>query len=52
VVYGGLAMMLFTPSSVAYARGHHQLAAIGPLNVPLGWGIALVWAMTVARPKA
>jgi hypothetical protein len=54
-VVGLLALLYWTPSVVAYRRGHRNAAAILALNLFLGWTVlgwivALVWALTV--PKA
>jgi Superinfection immunity protein len=43
--------MYFVPSVIAFARGHHQKAAILALNLFLGWTmigwvVAIVWALT------
>jgi hypothetical protein len=48
------ALVLFTPSIVAYHRGHHNAMAIFAFNLLLGltgvgWAIALVWALTAVR---
>lgn len=42
------------PTLIAASRGHHNLLAIGMLNLLLGWSVlgwivALVWACTVVR---
>ncbi|MBI5442274.1 MAG: superinfection immunity protein [Deltaproteobacteria bacterium] len=48
------ALLYLVPTFVAYRRRHHNRAAIGLLNVLLGWtffgwAIALVWAATTVR---
>jgi Superinfection immunity protein len=50
------ALVMFTPSFVAYHRNHHHKMAIFALNLlrgwsGVGWGIALVWALTAVRKK-
>jgi len=54
VLVGIGALVLFTPSLVAYHRGHPNAMAIFALNLLLGltgigWAIALVWALTAVR---
>jgi Superinfection immunity protein len=57
VVVGIAALVLFTPSLVAYQRGHPNVMAIFAFNLLLGltgigWAIALVWALTaVDKPR-
>ena len=51
-----IAAFYFLPAFVAYGRGHHQKAAIGLLNIFLGWTvlgwiIALVWAVSATQRK-
>jgi hypothetical protein len=50
------ALVMFTPSFVAYHRDHHNKRAIFALNLLLGltgvgWAIALVWALTEVRNR-
>lgn len=45
----------FIPTTIAAARKHHQVIAIGALNLFLGWTFigwlgALVWALTNPPP--
>jgi hypothetical protein len=45
------------PTIVAFTRKHHNRVAILALNLLLGWtfmfwAVALVWALTVAKPTA
>ncbi len=47
-------VLYFLPAFVAYGRGHHQKAAIGMLNIFLGWTVlgwivALIWAVTAIK---
>jgi hypothetical protein len=54
VVIAGLALY-FVPAFMAWARRHHQRAAIFLLNLLLGWTLlgwvaALVWAATAVTP--
>ena len=49
-----LFMLYFLPIWVAYARKHHNTAAIGALNLFLGWTFlgwvgALIWSFTAVR---
>ena len=44
-------VLYFIPTLVAYKRKHHNRMAITVLNIifgmsGIGWGIALVWALT------
>jgi hypothetical protein len=44
----------FIPTFVAFFRRHNNLLAIGALNLifgstGIGWGVALVWALTDNR---
>jgi len=46
----------FIPTWIAYARKHHNANAIFVVNLLLGWSfigwvVALVWALTVVKPK-
>lgn len=48
-------LLYFLPTVEGWLRGHHQMAALGALNLLLGWTIigwvgAFVWALT-AKPK-
>jgi hypothetical protein len=57
VLVGIGALVLFTPSLVAYHRGHPNAMAIFALNLLLGWTfvgwvVALVWALTVTPGAA
>src|SRR5262245_27958644 len=56
VVVGLGALVLFTPTIVAYARAHHNAMAIFAFNLlfgwtGVGWAIALVWPLTAVRRK-
>lgn len=47
-------LLYFVPTFVAFRRRHHNRAAIGLLNVLLGWtffgwAVALIWAATAVR---
>ena len=49
-----LSLLYFLPAFIAYLRGHHQKAAIGVLNIFLGWTVlgwiaALIWAVSAVR---
>ena len=46
-----LFVFYFIPTIIAYKRKHHNLLAIGALNVifgvsGIGWGVAFVWSLT------
>jgi len=48
--------LYFIPTFVAYKRKHHNALAICALNIlfgctGIGWGVALVWALTSVKQK-
>jgi hypothetical protein len=51
IFFAFVVLMYFVPTFVAYFRKHNNLLAIGGLNIIfgttlIGWGVALVWALT------
>lgn len=54
IVFTFMMLVYMIPGLIAYVRGHHNALAIAMTNLVfgwslLGWGIALVWALT--NPK-